>query len=68
MQIWVLRANLYIFRNISIISEIIQIGQYKVKCLVQVPWSFISNFIFSLWLLEDIKQKSYFNSVKDAAI
>ena len=68
MQIWVLRSNLYSFGNISMIGGIIQIDQCKVKCLLHVPWSLISTFIFSNGLLEYIRQKSYFNFVKDIAI
>ena len=33
MQICVLRSNLYIFGNISIISGVIPIDQYKVTCV-----------------------------------
>jgi len=51
MQTWVFRSNLYSFGNISVISGIIQIVQCKVKCLLQAPWSLISTFIFSIWLL-----------------
>jgi len=36
------------FGNISIISGTIQIDQCKVMCLLQVPWSLIPTFIFSI--------------------
>ena len=59
--------NLYSFA-ILIISGIIQIDQCKVKCLLQVPWLFISTVLFYTWLLYYTKQKSYFNFASDCAI
>jgi hypothetical protein len=56
MQIWVLRSSLYRFGNVIIISGTVHVDQYKVDCLLQVPWSLLKTAIFLIWLLEYTNQ------------
>jgi len=69
MKIWVFRSNFNNFGSILIISDITQIRiNVCYVCLLQVPWSLVSNLIFSILLLGYIKRKSYFSFVNDSAI